>query len=76
MKPSKAIDIEKQTLGTIPADQQFQFQLFANGSQTPYEGKYSVYDASTNQVVSSGLNTGSNGVIHFGQRPICSCAIQ
>ena len=63
MKPSKAIDIEKQTLGTIPADQQFQFQLFANGSQTPYEGKYSVYDASTNQVVSSGLNTGSNGVI-------------
>ena len=63
VKPSKAIDIEKQTLGTIPADQQFQFQLFANGSQTPYEGKYSVYDASTNQVVSSGLNTGSNGVI-------------
>lgn len=63
VKPSKAIDIEKQTLGTIPADRQFQFQLFANGSQTPYEGKYSVYDASTNQVVSSGLNTGSNGVI-------------
>lgn len=63
VKPSKAIDIEKQTLGTIPADQQFQFQLFANGSQTPYEGKYSVYNASTNQVVSSGLNTGSNGVI-------------
>lgn len=63
VKPSKAIDIEKQTLGTIPADQQFQFQLFANGSQTPYEGQYSVYDASTNQVVSSGLNTGSNGVI-------------
>ena len=63
VKPSKAIDIEKQTLGTIPAGQQFQFQLFANGSQTPYEGKYSVYNASTNQVVSSGLNTGSNGVI-------------
>lgn len=63
VKPSKAIDIEKQTLGTIPADQQFQFQLFANGSQTPYKGEYNVYDASTNQVVSSGLNTGSNGVI-------------
>ena len=63
VKPSKAIDIEKQTLGTIPAGQQFQFQLLANGSQTPYEGKYSVYNASTNQVVSSGLNTGSNGVI-------------
>lgn len=63
VKPPKAIDIEKQTLGTIPAGQQFQFQLFANGSQTPYEGKYSVYNASTNQVVSSGLNTGSNGVI-------------
>lgn len=63
VKPSKAIDIEKQTLGTIPAGQQFQFQLFANGSQTPYEGEYSVYNASTNQVVSSGLNTGSNGVI-------------
>ena len=62
VKPSKAIDIEKQTLGTIPAGQQFQFQLFANGSQTPYEGKYSVYNASTNQVVSSGF-TGSNGVI-------------
>ena len=45
VKPSKAIDIEKQTLGTIPAGQQFQFQLFANGSQTPYEGKYSVYNA-------------------------------
>lgn len=63
VKPSKAIDIEKQTLGTIPAGQQFQFQLFANGSQTPYKGEYSVYNASTNQVVSSGLNTGSNGVI-------------
>lgn len=62
VKPSKAIDIEKQTLGTIPAGQQFQFQLFANGSQTPYEGKYSVYNASTNQVVSPGF-TGSNGVI-------------
>lgn len=63
VKPSKAIDIEKQTLGTIPADQKFQFQLLANGSQTPYKGEYNVYDASTNQVVSSGLNTGSNGVI-------------
>lgn len=63
VKPSKAIDIEKQTLGTIPADQKFQFQLLANGPQTPYKGEYSVYDASTNQVVSSGLNTGSNGVI-------------
>lgn len=63
MKPSKAIDIEKQTLGTIPADQKFQFQLFANGSQTPYKGEYSVYNASTNQVVSSDLQTDSDGVI-------------
>lgn len=63
VKPSKAIDIEKQTLGTIPADQKFQFQLFANGSQTPYKGEYSVYNASTNQVVSSDLQTDSDGVI-------------
>ena len=67
VKPSKAIDIEKQTLGTIPDGQQFQFQLLVNGSQTPYEGEYSVYNASTNQVVSSGLNTGSNGVIAFAK---------
>ena len=51
MKPSKAIDIEKETLGTIDADKQFQFQLFVDGSKDPYQGKYSVYNAYTNQVV-------------------------
>lgn len=35
VKPSKAIDIEKETLGTIE-NKQFQFQLFVNGSSTPY----------------------------------------
>ena len=34
VKPSKAIDIEKETLGTIDADKQFQFQLFVDGSPT------------------------------------------
>ena len=34
VKPSKAIDIEKETLGTIDANKQFQFQLFVDGSQT------------------------------------------
>ena len=63
VKPSKAIDIEKETLGTIEADRQFQFQLFVNGSEDPYQGKYSVYNAYTNQVVHSDLQTGNNGVI-------------
>ncbi len=63
VKPSKAIDIEKETLGTIEAGKQFQFQLFVGGSSTPYQGKYSVYNAYTNQVVRSDLQTGANGVI-------------
>lgn len=63
VKPSKAIDIEKETLGTIDANKQFQFQLFVDGSSTPYQGKYSVYNAYTNQVVRSDLQTGANDVI-------------
>lgn len=63
VKPSKAIDIEKETLGTIDADKQFQFQLFVDGSKNPYQGKYSVYNAHTNQVVQSDKSTGDNGVI-------------
>lgn len=63
VKPSKAIDIEKETLGTIDADKQFQFQLFVDGSLTPYRGKYSVYDASTNQVVQRDVPTGDSDVI-------------
>ena len=63
MKPSKAIDIEKETLGTIEENKQFQFQLFVNGSSTPYKGKYSVYNASTNHVVQSDLQTSNDGVI-------------
>lgn len=63
VKPSKAIDIEKETLGTIDANEKFQFQLFVNGSSTSYQGKYSVYDAYTNQVVQSNLQTSNNGVI-------------
>lgn len=63
VKPSKAIDIEKETLGTIDANKQFQFQLFVDGSSTPYQGKYSVYNAYTNQVVQSDKSTGDNGVI-------------
>ena len=63
VKPSKAIDIEKETLGTIDADQQFQFQLFVGSSLIPYQGKYSVYNAYTNQVVQSDAQTGANGVI-------------
>ncbi|MEI2659762.1 MAG: hypothetical protein V9G11_07355 [Bifidobacterium adolescentis] len=35
VKPSKAIDIEKETLGTIDANKQFQFQLFVDGSANP-----------------------------------------
>ncbi len=63
VKPSKAIDIEKETLGTIDADKQFQFQLFVGGSKDLYQGKYSVYNAYTNQVVQSDLQTGANDVI-------------
>ena len=63
MKPSKAIDIEKETLGTIDANKQFQFQLFVDGSSTPYHGEYSVYNAYTNQVVRSDPQTGANDVI-------------
>lgn len=63
VKPSKAIDIEKETLGTIDANKQFQFQLFVDGSPTPYQGKYSVYNAYTNQVVQSDMSTGGDGVI-------------
>lgn len=62
VKPSKAIDIEKETLGTIDADRQFQFQLFVGSSSTPYQGKYSVYDAYTNQVLFD-TQTSNNGVI-------------
>lgn len=62
VKPSKAIDIEKETLGTIAADKQFQFRLFVNGSSTLYQGKYSVYDASTNQPLFD-KQTIDNGVI-------------
>lgn len=63
VKPSKAIDIEKETLGTIDANKQFQFQLFVGGSKDLYQGKYSVYNAYTNQVVQSDLQTGANDVI-------------
>lgn len=63
VKPSKAIDIEKETLGTIDANKQFQFQLLVGSSSTPYQGKYSVYNASTNQVVQRDVSTGKNGVI-------------
>ena len=64
VKPSKTIDIEKETLGTIAADKQFQFQLFVNGSSTPYQGEYSVYDAHhINQVVQPDAQAGNNGVI-------------
>lgn len=63
VKPSKAIDIEKETLGTIEAGKQFQFQLFVGGSSTPYQDKYSVYDAYTNRVVQPNLRIGADGVI-------------
>lgn len=62
VKPSKAIDIEKETLGTIDANKQFQFQLLVGNSSTPYQGKYSVYNASTNQVLFD-TQTSNNGVI-------------
>ncbi len=61
VKPSKAIDIEKETLGTIDADKQFQFQLFVGNSLTLYRGKYSVYNAYTNNFLSDKQT--SNGVI-------------
>lgn len=67
VKPSKAIDIEKETLGTIDANEKFQFQLFVNGSSTPYQGKYSVYDVSTNRVVQSDVPAGDNGVIELAR---------
>ena len=63
VKPSKAIDIEKETLGTIAENKQFQFQLLVGSSSTPYQGKYSVYNASTNQVVQRDVSTGKNGEI-------------
>lgn len=63
VKPSKAIDIEKETLGTIDANKQFQFQLFVDGSKDPYQGDYSVYNAHTNQVVNPDASTENNGVI-------------
>lgn len=63
VKPSKAIDIEKETLGTIEENKQFQFQLFVNGSSTPYRGNYSVYNAYTNQVVDPDVPIENNGVI-------------
>lgn len=62
VKPSKAIDIEKETLGTIEAGKQFQFQLLVDGSKDPYQGEYSVYNAYTNQVEFD-KQTGDNGVI-------------
>lgn len=62
VKPSKAIDIEKETLGTIDANKQFQFQLFVDGSKDSYQGKYSVYNAYTNQVQFD-AQTDNNGVI-------------
>lgn len=63
VKPSKAIDIEKETLGTIDANKQFQFQLFVDGSKDPYQVEYSVYNAHTNQVVNPDASTENNGVI-------------
>ena len=63
VKPSKAIDIEKETLGTIDADKQFQFQLLVGNSSTLYRGKYNVYNAYTNQVVQFDKSAGDNGVI-------------
>lgn len=67
VKPSKAIDIEKETLGTIDASEKFQFQLFVDSSPTPYQGKYSVYDAYTKRVVESDVSTGDNDVIKLSR---------
>lgn len=63
VKPSKAIDIEKETLGTIDENKQFQFQLLVGNSSTLYRDKYSVYNKSTNKVVQRDVSTGDNGVI-------------
>lgn len=63
VKPSKAIDIEKETLGTIDENKKFQFQLFVDSSPTPHQGKYSVYNAYTNQVVDPDVSIENNGVI-------------
>lgn len=63
VKPSKAIDIEKETLGTIAENKQFQFQLLVGNSSTLYQGKYSVYNASTNHVFQRDVSTGKNGEI-------------
>lgn len=63
VKPPKAIDIEKETLGTIGADKQFQFQLLVGNSSTPYQGKYSVYDASSTKQPLFDKQTIGNGVI-------------
>lgn len=63
VKPSKAIDIEKETLGTIDENKKFQFQLFVDSSPTPHQGKYSVYNAYTNQVVNPDVPIENNGVI-------------
>ena len=62
VKPSKAIDIEKETLGTIDENKKFQFQLFVDSSPTPYQGKYSVYSAYTNQFLFD-KQTSNNDVI-------------
>ena len=63
VKPPKAIDIEKETLGTIGAGKQFQFQLLVGNSSTPYQGKYSVYDASSTKQPLFDKQTIGNGVI-------------
>lgn len=65
VKPSKAIDIEKETLGTIDENKKFQFRLFVDGS--PYQDKYSVYSAYTNQVVQPNMSAGDNGVIELAR---------
>lgn len=62
VKPSKAIDIEKETLGTIDENKKFQFQLFVDSSPTPYQGKYSVYSAYTNRPLYD-ARTSNNDVI-------------
>lgn len=67
VKPSKAIDIEKETLGTIDENKKFQFQLFVDSSPTPYQGEYSVYDAYTNQVVQPNMSTEGDGVIKLAK---------
>lgn len=67
VKPSKAIDIEKETLGTIDENKKFQFQLFVDSSPTPHQGKYSVYNAYTNQVVDPDVPIENNGVIKLAR---------